>query len=104
MIIDRIRKDMTVIAADDCCVGFVGGLEGPNRLRITSVSTGYGYDHLIPLAWVSDVNKYVYLDKASGYVAANWESAPLLRRKSPVAREKPVADGIEEAAVRPAAA
>jgi hypothetical protein len=89
MIIDRIRKDMSVIAADDRCIGFVDRLDGDDMLRITCVSAGYGYDHLIPLSWVSDVDKFVYLDKTRGYVAANWENAPPQRQASglPSARE-----------------
>lgn len=76
MIIDRIREEMSVIAADDRCVGFVCAIEGDGMLRITSISAGFGFDHLIPLSWVSDVDKYVYLDKTSAFAAANWESAP----------------------------
>lgn len=75
MIIDRIREDMSVISADDCCIGFVNELLGDDKLTITSISAGYGYDHVIPLSWVSEVDKYVYLDKTSAFVAANWEHA-----------------------------
>ena len=89
MIIDRIREDMSVISADDRCIGFVNELLGDDRLTITSISAGYGYDHVIPLSWVSEVDKYVYLDKTSAFVAANWEhassrglgNAPLTRRR-----------------------
>ena len=76
MIIDRMREDMSVITADDRCIGFVSQLESDDALRITSISAGYGYDHLIPLSWVSDVDKYVFLDKTAAYVAGHWESAP----------------------------
>ncbi len=84
MIIDRIREEMSVISADDRCIGFVCGLEGDDILRITSISAGFGYDHLIPLTWVSGVDKYVYLDKTSAFAAANWESAPEIA-KAPAA-------------------
>jgi hypothetical protein len=77
MVTDRIREDMSVICADDRCIGFVCSVEGDEMLRVTSITAGYGYDHLIPLSWVSGVNKYVFLDKTSSYVAANWETAPL---------------------------
>jgi len=79
MITDRIREEMSVIAADDRCVGFVNCIEG-DKLRITSISAGYGYDHLVPLSWVSTVDKFVYLDKTSGYVGSNWESMPMAVR------------------------
>jgi hypothetical protein len=84
MIIDRIREEMSVIAADDRCIGFVNRLEGGDLLRVTCISAGYGYDHLIPLSWVSEVDKFVFLHKTSGFVAANWENAPLPARR-PVA-------------------
>lgn len=74
MIIDRIREDMSVISADDRCIGFIDKLLD-DKLRITTVSAGYAYDHMIPLAWVSEVDKYVFLDKTSGFVSANWEHA-----------------------------
>ena len=77
MIIDRIRKDMTVISADDHCVGFISRVEGEDALIITCISDGYGYDHVIPASWVSGVDKYVFLTKTSGYVAANWEHAEM---------------------------
>ena len=86
MIIDRIREEMSVIAADDRCIGFVCGLEGDDALRITSISGGFGYDHLIPLSWVSEVDKYVYLDKTSAFAATNWESAPEVAKAATTAR------------------
>jgi hypothetical protein len=74
MIIDRIREDMSVISADDRCIGFINKLLN-DKLTITTVSAGYAYDHMIPLAWVSEVDKYVFLDKTSAFVSANWEHA-----------------------------
>jgi hypothetical protein len=47
MITDRIREDMSVIGADDRCVGFVCGVEGDEMLRVTSITAGYGYDHAL---------------------------------------------------------
>ncbi|MGH6926231.1 MAG: DUF2171 domain-containing protein [Propylenella sp.] len=92
MIIDRIREEMSVIALDDRCIGFVSRLEGDAVLRITCISAGYGYDRLIPLSWVSAVDKFVYLDRTSGYVAGNWEKAPVLPRKAaPSERRTPAA-------------
>jgi hypothetical protein len=76
MITDRIREDMTVISSDDCCVGFVSSVEDDGALRVTSIAAGYGYDYQIPLSWISDVAKYVYLDKSSAFVAANRQPLP----------------------------
>jgi hypothetical protein len=72
MLVDRIREDMPVVTADDRCVGFVGRLEDTCKLRVTSISAGYGHDHVIPLSWVSGVDKFVYLNKTSTYLATNW--------------------------------
>lgn len=88
MIIDRIREEMSVIAADDHCIGFVCRLEGNEQLRITCISAGYGYDHLIPLSWVNEVDKFVFLDKTSSFVAANWANAPLPTRKAAITASK----------------
>lgn len=90
MITDRIRKEMSVITADDRCIGFVAGLEGEDMLKITCISAGYGYDHLIPAAWVSEVDRYVFLDKTASYVSANWEHAQtLIRGRVPRSGEAP---------------
>lgn len=71
----KIHKNMDVIAANGQCIGSVCGMHGRDRIRMTSHKAGYGYDHLIPLDWVSEVNRYVFLNKAESYVAANWENA-----------------------------
>jgi hypothetical protein len=73
--IDRIREDMSVISADDHCVGFVTRLMDGETLRIISITAGYGYNRLIPLSWVSHVDKFVYLSKTSSYVTANWRKS-----------------------------
>jgi hypothetical protein len=74
--ISKIRVHMPVVTADGRQVGFVTRLQGTDGLRLTTVKAGHGFDHVIPLAWVSDVDRYVFLDKGSGYVAANWETGP----------------------------
>jgi hypothetical protein len=74
--ISKIKKRMAVIAADGHRMGYVARMAGSDRIRLTSLSASHGYDHLIPVAWVSQVDKYVYLSKASRFVADNWENAP----------------------------
>lgn len=74
--ISRIREHMPIVAADGRQVGFVSRLEGADGLRLSQVKEGHGFEHLIPLAWVSDVDRYVFLNKGSSYVTANWEAAP----------------------------
>ena len=79
----KISKPMEVIAADGRRIGFVSRLAG-DRLRLTSLSGSHGYDHLIPLAWVSGVDRYVYLNRPSRFVADNWENVAITPdRRSP---------------------
>jgi hypothetical protein len=78
--ISKIREHMPVVTNDGRAVGFVTRVEGADGLRVTRVKNGQGFEHVIPLAWVSDVDQYVFLDKGSAYVAANWETRGHHRR------------------------
>ena len=77
MDISKLKKRMSVIAADGRRIGFVKRMAWPDKIRLTCLNAGHGYDHLIPVAWVAHVDKYVYLNRASAYVAANWENTAL---------------------------
>ena len=77
MDISKLKKRMSVIAADGRRIGFVKRMAWPDKIRLTSLSAGHGYDHLIPVAWVAHIDKYVYLNRASAYVGANWENTAL---------------------------
>lgn len=67
-----IRKRMGVIAADGRRIGFVDAAES-GKLKMTCLGASHGFHHQIPLAWVMQVDRYVYLNKESRFVAANWE-------------------------------
>jgi hypothetical protein len=69
----EIREKMVVVAANGRAIGFVSSL-GPGGLRITSVRDGRGFDHVIPAAWIAAVDRYVFLNKSSGYVMAHWDA------------------------------
>lgn len=77
----KIRERMPVVAADDRRVGFVARVEGTDSLKLTRVKNGHGFDHVIPMAWVSDVDRYVFLNKSSKFVVANWET-PFVRARA----------------------
>ena len=77
MDISKLKKRMSVIAADGRRIGFVKRMAWPDKIRLTCLSAGHGYDHLIPVAWIAHIDKYVYLNRASAYVAANWENTAL---------------------------
>ena len=79
--ISRLKKRMCVIAADGQAIGFVSRMASPDKVRLTSLRAGHGYDHVIPVEWIGAIDRYVYLNKASAYVGANWEKAePLCGR------------------------
>ena len=95
--ISRIKKRMRVITADGRQIGMVSRMAGADKIRLTSLSTSHGYDHLIPVSWISGVDKYVYLNRGSRFVADNWEKADapsprLIARISPF-DFPPAADG-----------
>jgi hypothetical protein len=71
----KIRERMGVIAADGRRIGFVDCQASSGKLKLTSLAGSHGYHHLIPLAWVEQVDRYVHLSKESRFVAANWEQA-----------------------------
>ena len=72
--ISKIREHMPVVTADDRRVGFVARVEGTDSLKVTRVKNGHGFHHVVPMAWVSDVDRYVFLNKNSKFVVANWET------------------------------
>jgi hypothetical protein len=79
--IQKIREGMSVVALDGQEIGTVSGV-GTWRLVIRSVKDGRGFDHLIPIAWIAEVGKYVFLNKGSRYVAANWDApAPIMQSR-----------------------
>jgi hypothetical protein len=75
MDISKIRQHMAVVANDGRQVGFVARLEGSTGLKVTRIKNGHGFEYVIPLAWVSDVDRYVFLNKGARYVRSNWEAA-----------------------------
>jgi hypothetical protein len=70
----KIRERMPVISADERAIGFVSRVSG-TELRMTRVKDGRGFDHLIPIGWVEEVGKYVFLNKSRRYVASHSETA-----------------------------
>jgi hypothetical protein len=66
----KIEERMPVVAVDGWAIGFVSGPIG-DGLRVTSVKDGRGFNYIVPLEWIAKVDKYVFLNKASRYVAAN---------------------------------
>jgi hypothetical protein len=71
--ISKIETQMAVVAADGRAIGFVSRV-GADTLTLTNVKEGRGFDHVLPLSWIAEVGKYVFLNKGSRYVAANWDA------------------------------
>ncbi len=84
--VSKIRERMPVVAADGRAIGFVNSIVD-GGLMVTSVRDGRGFNHVVPLSWVDEVGGYVFLNKGSGYVAANCDppSAALCRLREALA-------------------
>jgi hypothetical protein len=68
--INKVQTQMPVISLDGRSIGFVSGVLGTD-LRLTTVKDGRGIDHFIPLEWVAEVRKYVFLNKSRRFVRAH---------------------------------
>ena len=74
--ITKIRERMPVISSDERAIGFVSRVSS-SGLRMTRVKDGRGFDHVIPLSWIAEVGKYVFLNKSRRFVATQCEIADL---------------------------
>jgi hypothetical protein len=72
--ISKIQSRMPVISLDGRSIGFVSGVMGTD-LRLTTVKDGRGSDHYIPLEWVAEVQRYVFLNKSRRFVRSHYEQA-----------------------------
>ncbi len=80
--IAKVREGMSVVTLDGREMGTVSTV-GTLRLVMKSVKDGRAFEHVIPLAWVAEVERYVFLNKGSRFVAANWDApAPNASRQS----------------------
>ena len=70
-----IKEHMDVIAADGQKIGQVDHLEGKDKIKLTKHDSPDGKHHLIPVNWVSKVDKQVHLNKAARDVKAQWSEA-----------------------------
>lgn len=83
--VSKIEAQMPVVAADGRVVGFASTV-GVRHLTLTSVRDGRGFAHVLPLSWVAEVDRYVFLNKGSRYVAANWDAPSATARSRPQPR------------------
>ena len=80
--IRKVHERMPVVSTDGRAIGFVSRVVGTD-ICLTTVKDGRGQDHIIPLDWVADVQKYVFLNKSRRFVRTHYEDAappPSLRR------------------------
>lgn len=69
--VNDIKPHAAVIAACGTKVGDVDHLEGSNQIKLTK--HGDGHHHLIPTAWVSQINgDQIILNKDSEEVKSEW--------------------------------
>jgi hypothetical protein len=72
----QIREHMEVIASDGQQIGTVDRIEGNESIKLTRIDPmAKGMHHIIPTAWVSDVDDHVHLSVASKDVFENWIEA-----------------------------
>ena len=70
-----IKEHMDVIASDGQKIGQVDHMEGTDKIKLTKHDAPDGKHHLIPLNWVSKVDKQVHLNKPANDVKAQWSEA-----------------------------
>ena len=65
----RIHERMRVISSDDHLIGVVARVG--TDLLVTCTKNGCGFDHLIPLDWIDEVDDSVFLSKSRRFLQAN---------------------------------
>lgn len=70
-----IKEHMDVIASDGQKIGQVDHIEGADKIKLTKHDAPDGKHHLIPLNWVSKIDKQVHLNKPAKDVKAQWSEA-----------------------------
>ncbi len=82
-LVAKIVERMPVVTSDGRAIGFVDSIRD-GGLTVTSVREGRGFNHVVPFSWIVAVDRYVFLNKGSAYVAANCagEGAPAHAHRS----------------------
>lgn len=65
-----IREAMGVVSREGLLIGEVTRADA-GSFRMISTRAGCAFERVVPLAWVSDVTDYVFLQHSSDYVASN---------------------------------
>jgi hypothetical protein len=72
----KIKEHMEVLGSDGQHVGTVDHMLGADKIKLTKNDpAAQGHHHLIPLAWVSRVDKSVHLSKTQKEAMQAWEHA-----------------------------
>jgi hypothetical protein len=69
-----IREHMDVIGSCGNKLGRVDHVEG-SHIKLTKNDSPDGMHHLIPMSWVTKVDKSVHLNKSCGEAAREWQPA-----------------------------
>lgn len=77
MLHNDIQAHMDVVGADDLPVGTVDRVDGDHIMLAKSDPEAGGRHHLVPLAWVEEVDDKVRLSLLSDDAIAQWEPADL---------------------------
>ncbi len=72
----QIKEHMEVVGSDGQHVGTVDHLEGSDKIKLTKTDPqAGGKHHLIPLAWVANVDQKIHLNKSSKDAQTQWQAA-----------------------------
>ena len=70
----QVREHMDVISSDRKMVGKIDRLDGPDRLKLTRLSSPDGrHHHFIPVSWIERIDQHVHLNKSGEEVTRHWE-------------------------------
>jgi hypothetical protein len=72
----KIKEHMEVLGSDGQHIGTVDHMQGTDKIKLTKTDpAAQGHHHLIPLAWVSRIDKSVHLSKTQKEAVQAWEHA-----------------------------
>jgi hypothetical protein len=72
----KLKEHMEVVGSDGKHVGTVDHLEGSDQIKLTkSDATSGGQHHVIPTAWVAEIDNRVHLNMPAEQATKQWKAA-----------------------------
>ena len=73
-IVTRIKDHMPVVCSDGSQFATVDHLDAGNTIKLTKDDRGL--HHWIPIDWVTQVDKKVYVDRSADQLVRDWSETP----------------------------